>query len=230
MRSICSGGTRLTHHSKCDRSASVAAPPCSRRTLVCLAARHADVRDSEGDKTRRAVVAGLAAGLCTLSGVQSAHAAIELGPDYKKELARRRRKIPEEEFTLGPDGLKFYDIVAGGGAEAKVGARVAVHYDVKYRNVTFVTSRQGLGVTGGTPVGFNVGTAYGDAGSTLPGIDLGVRGMKVGGVRRLIVPPQLAYGAAGVGEIPPNATLNVDVELLSIKTSPIGYRTKLVEG
>ena len=39
-------------------------------------------------------------------------------------------------------------IVVGGGQEAKVGARVAVHYDVKYRNVTFITSRQGMGVTG----------------------------------------------------------------------------------
>ena len=87
-----------------------------------------------------------------------------------------------------------------------------------------------MGVTGGTPIGFNVGTEDGQPGSTLPGIDLGIRGMRVGGLRRLIVPPNLAYGANGIGEIPPNATLNIDLELLSIKTSPFGSRVKLVEG
>jgi FKBP-type peptidyl-prolyl cis-trans isomerase len=87
-----------------------------------------------------------------------------------------------------------------------------------------------VGVTGGTPFGFDVGQPRGAPGSTLPGIDLGVRGMRIGGQRRLIVPPSLAYGSKGVGEIPPNATLVIDVELLSIKTSPFGSRVKLVEG
>ncbi len=58
----------------------------------------------------------------------------------------------------------------------------------------------------------------------------GVRGMRVGGLRTLLVPPNLAYGDKQMGEIPPNTTLNVTVELLSIKTNPLGYRTKLVEG
>ncbi|GFH15256.1 peptidylprolyl isomerase, partial [Haematococcus lacustris] len=75
-------------------------------------------------------------------------------------MARRRKKIPESEFREGPSGLKLYDIIEGTGAEVQTGQRVAVHYDVKFRNVTFITSRQGLGVTGGTPVGFNVGTPY----------------------------------------------------------------------
>ena len=54
--------------------------------------------------------------------------------------------------------------------------------------------------------------------------------MRVGGLRRAILPPSLAYGEKGVGEIPPNATLMLDLELLSIKTSPLGYRTKVIEG
>lgn len=64
---------------------------------------------------------------------------------------------------------------------------MAVHYDVKYRNVTFVTSRQGLGVTGGTPVGFNVGAE--GAGGTLPGIDLVrlSRGGAAGGQLQLLI-------------------------------------------
>jgi hypothetical protein len=60
----------------------------------------------------------------------------------------------------------------GDGAEARVGERVAIHYDVKFRNITFMTSRQGIGVTGGNPLGFDVGQPAGSAGSTLPGIDL----------------------------------------------------------
>lgn len=58
----------------------------------------------------------------------------------------------------------------------------------------------------------------------------GVRGMRVGGQRKLIVPPELAYGSKGVGEIPPDATLEFEVQLLSVKTSPFGFQTKIVEG
>ena len=83
-------------------------------------------------------------------------------------------------------------------------------------------------MTGGTPLGWDVGAK--GAGGTLEGLDLGVVGMRVGGRRVLRVPPALAYGAKGVGEIPPNATLLFDVELLSIKNSPLGYKVKLVEG
>lgn len=150
--------------------------------------------------------------------------------EFKKELARKRRKIPEEEFKDGLDGLKYYDLVVGAGAEPKKGDRVAIHFDVKFRNVTFFTTRQGIGVTGGSPFGFDVGQPRDAPGSALPGIDLGIRGMRVGGQRRLLVPPALAYGDKGVGEIPPNATLQIDVELLSIKQSAFGTRVKLVEG
>jgi FKBP-type peptidyl-prolyl cis-trans isomerase len=92
-----------------------------------------------------------------------------------------------------------------------------------------MTSRQGMGVTGGNPLGFDVGAKAG-AGGTLKGLDLGVRGMRVGGQRRLLVPPELGYGSKGVGEVPGGAELEFEVELLSVKNSPLGYRVKLVEG
>ncbi|KAL8138463.1 hypothetical protein V2J09_004464 [Rumex salicifolius] len=93
-----------------------------------------------------------------------------------------------------------------------------VHYVAKWKGITFMTSRQGLGVGGGTPYGFNVGQS--ERGSVLKGLDLGVQGMRVGGQRLLVVPPELAYGSKGVQEIPPNATIE----------SPFGTPAKLIEG
>ncbi|XP_019106323.2 peptidyl-prolyl cis-trans isomerase FKBP16-4, chloroplastic isoform X1 [Beta vulgaris subsp. vulgaris] len=142
--------------------------------------------------------------------------------------ALRGAKIPESEFTTLSNGLKYYDLKVGGGAQAVKGSRVAVHYVAKWKGITFMTSRQGMGVGGGTPYGFDIGQS--ERGTVLKGLDLGVEGMKVGGQRLLIVPPQLAYGSKGVQEIPPNATIELDVELLSIKQSPFGSPVKLVEG
>ncbi|XP_050227719.1 peptidyl-prolyl cis-trans isomerase FKBP16-4, chloroplastic [Mercurialis annua] len=142
--------------------------------------------------------------------------------------ALRASKVPESEFTTLPEGLKYYDVKVGGGVKAVKGSRVAVHYVAKWKGITFMTSRQGLGVGGGTPYGFDVGQS--ERGAVLKGLDLGVEGMRVGGQRLLIVPPELAYGSKGVQEIPPNATIEIDVELLSIKTSPFGTPVKIVEG
>jgi len=179
--------------------------------------------DPQQKSGKRQVLQGLIAGGALLA--QPAQAL----PGFRKDLvSKRKRKVPESEFTDGPEGLRFYDVEVGNGAEAKEGARVAVHYDAYWKGVTFMTSRQGMGVTGGTPIGFDVGAK--EAGGTLRGLDLGVRGMRVGGQRKLILPPNLAYGERGIREIPPNATLTMDVQLLSIKQNTFGYRTKLVEG
>ncbi|KAK1400226.1 Peptidylprolyl isomerase [Heracleum sosnowskyi] len=142
--------------------------------------------------------------------------------------ALRGAKVPESEYTTLPNGLKYYDLKVGNGAEAVQGSRVAVHYVAKWKSITFMTSRQGLGIGGGTPYGFDVGQS--ERGNVLKGLDLGVKGMRVGGQRLLIVPPELAYGSKGVQEIPPNATIELDVELLSIKQSPFGSAVKIVEG
>ncbi|CAH9113902.1 unnamed protein product [Cuscuta epithymum] len=142
--------------------------------------------------------------------------------------ALRGAKIPESDYTALPNGLKYYALKVGSGPEAVRGSRVAVHYVAKWRGITFMTSRQGVGVGGGMPYGFDVGQS--ERGTVLKGLDLGVQGMRVGGQRLLIVPPALAYGKKGVQEIPPNATIELDVELLSIKQSPFGTPVRVIEG
>jgi FKBP-type peptidyl-prolyl cis-trans isomerase FkpA len=106
-------------------------------------------------------------------------------------------------------GLKYQDIVVGTGQEAKAGDQVSVHYTGWLTDGTKFDSS----VDRNQPFDFTLGQ-----GSVIPGWDEGVAGMKVGGKRRLTIPPELAYGAQGAGGvIPPNATLIFDVELLAIK-------------
>jgi hypothetical protein len=182
--------------------------------------------------SRRQVLNQLCIGLAAFSTANSAAVSpVSALPGFKKDLTSKRKTIiPLEAFKEGPQGLKYFDVIVGEGPEAKQGERIAVHFDAKYKNITFITTRQGEGVTGGVPFGFDVG-AKESAGGTLVGLDLGVRGMKVGGQRRLLVPANLAYGDKGVGDqIPPNAQLTIDVQLLSVKQNALGSRVKLVEG
>jgi FKBP-type peptidyl-prolyl cis-trans isomerase FkpA len=109
-------------------------------------------------------------------------------------------------------GLQYEDTVLGTGAEAKAGQRVQVHYtgwlfDNGTQGSKFDSSKDR-----GQPFVFALG-----AGQVIKGWDEGVTGMKVGGTRRLVIPPQLGYGARGAGGvIPPNATLLFEVELLGV--------------
>ena len=113
----------------------------------------------------------------------------------------------------------YYDIKGGGSTEggARPGQRVAVHFAVKFRRITIATSRQGAGVTGGVPYGFQVGTPAGTPGGPfIKAFNEGIKGMGPGQFRRLLVPPEYAYGNQQVQEIPPNSMLTVDLELLSV--------------
>jgi FKBP-type peptidyl-prolyl cis-trans isomerase FkpA len=104
--------------------------------------------------------------------------------------------------------LKYEDMVEGNGAEAAAGQRVSVHY------TGWLTdgSKFDSSVDRNDPFQFALG-----AGMVIRGWDEGVQGMKVGGKRKLTIPPNLGYGAQGAGGvIPPNATLVFDVELLEI--------------
>lgn len=115
---------------------------------------------------------------------------------------------PAKEVTL-PGGTKYVDEVVGTGDEAKAGKTVTVHYTGKLTNGTkFDSSRDH-----GQPFSFPLG-----GGQVIKGWDNGVAGMKVGGKRKLTIPPEEGYGAAGAGDrIPPNSTLVFDVELLGVQ-------------
>lgn len=105
--------------------------------------------------------------------------------------------------------LKVEDLTVGTGDEAVAGKTVTVHYTGWLVDGTMFDSS----VTSGQPFQFVLGQGY-----VIPGWDQGVAGMKVGGKRRLTIPPALGYGEAGAGGvIPPNATLVFDVELLAVQ-------------
>ena len=111
-----------------------------------------------------------------------------------------------------PSGLQYVDNTVGDGAEARSGQQVRVHYTGwlykdGQQGAKFDSSRDR-----NDPFEFSLG-----AGMVIRGWDEGVAGMKVGGQRTLIIPPELGYGARGAGGvIPPNATLKFDVELLAV--------------
>jgi FKBP-type peptidyl-prolyl cis-trans isomerase FkpA len=112
--------------------------------------------------------------------------------------------------------MKVTDVEVGTGAEAVTGKSVSVHYTgwlydesaPDHHGKKFDSSRDR-----GQPFSFALG-----AGSVIKGWDQGVAGMKVGGKRTLVLPPEFGYGSRGAGGvIPPNATLVFDVELLGVK-------------
>jgi FKBP-type peptidyl-prolyl cis-trans isomerase len=112
------------------------------------------------------------------------------------------------EVTLA-DGLKYTDEQVGTGALAQPGKTAIVHYTGWLMNGTKFDSS----LDRGQPFSFPVG-----GGQVIKGWDEGVAGMRVGGKRVLIVPPELGYGARGAGGvIPPNATLKFEVQLLDLR-------------
>lgn len=117
-------------------------------------------------------------------------------------------KLADGKVISNPSGLKYIDEKEGAGDVAKKGDRVAVHYTGRLKDGTkFDSSRDR-----NEPFAFRLG-----AGEVIKGWDEGVAGMKVGGQRKLIIPPELGYGERGAGRvIPPNAELHFDVELLKV--------------
>ena len=115
---------------------------------------------------------------------------------------------PTEPEVTGT--LEIQDTQVGTGATAANGNTVTVNYIGMFTNGTVFDNSY---VTG-QPVTFRIGA---NPAQVIAGFEQGVVGMRVGGKRRLRVPPNLAYGSAGRGPIPPNATLVFDVELMAVQ-------------
>jgi FKBP-type peptidyl-prolyl cis-trans isomerase len=115
----------------------------------------------------------------------------------------------QQEVAL-PSGLKYQDLKVGDGALAESGKTVSVHYTGWLTDHTKFDSS----LDRGQPFSFQLG-----AQQVIRGWDEGVKGMRVGGKRKLTIPPDLGYGENGTpgGPIPPNATLVFEVELLGVQ-------------
>lgn len=145
--------------------------------------------------------------IVVLSGVIVAASGCSKSIDSNKDTSMKESGVTE---------LIKKDVVVGDGEEATAGKTVSVHYTgwlydesaPDHKGKKFDSSRDR-----GQPFGFRLG-----AGQVIKGWDQGVEGMKVGGQRTLIIPPDLGYGSRGAGGvIPPNATLLFDVELLGVQ-------------
>jgi FKBP-type peptidyl-prolyl cis-trans isomerase len=115
----------------------------------------------------------------------------------------------EDKVIKTKSGLQYIDVKVGDGAEAKKGDKVSVHYTGTLKDGKKFDSSKDRG----EPFEFPLG-----AGRVIKGWDEGVAGMKIGGKRTLLIPPNLGYGARGAGGvIPPNATLLFEVQLLDLR-------------
>ncbi len=113
--------------------------------------------------------------------------------------------VEDSAYTETGSGLKYADLTEGDGAEVEAGQQVAVHYTGWLEDNTIFDSSIGR-----QPFTLVVGQ-----GQVIPGWDEGLQGMKVGGIRQLVIPPDLAYGESGSGSIPPNSVLIFEVEVVS---------------
>lgn len=121
------------------------------------------------------------------------------------ETADIQKQLQEQLANQGGK-VESTDIVVGTGAEAQAGKTVTVHY-----KGTFTNGEEFDSSIGKEPISFVLGK-----GEVIPGWDQGLEAMKVGGKRKLVIPPALAYGEQGRSGIPPNSTLVFEVELLEV--------------
>ena len=114
--------------------------------------------------------------------------------------------------SFNNNGVVINDVLICQGVEVKAGQLVSVHYILSLSDGAVVQNSKDFG----QPFKFILG-----AGDVIPGWELGFAGMKVGGVRTIVIPPELAYGANQAGPIPPNSTLIFTIELVEVSDAPV---------
>lgn len=119
-----------------------------------------------------------------------------------------QNNMPIQQNEQTPTNLTVEDLTVGTGTQAQIGNTVSVHYKGTLLNGTMFDSSYGRGA----PFSFTLGQN-----TVIQGWEQGVLGMKVGGKRKLVIPPDLAYGPRAIGLIPVNSTLVFEVELLDVK-------------
>lgn len=131
--------------------------------------------------------------------------------------------IDDPSLKTTTSGLKYVDVVVGTGATPATGDWVTVEFTATLQDGQVIGATRGRGATAKMPLA--------EIAKTLPGWAEGVSTMKVGGTRRLVIPPQLAYGSQGAGNvIPPDATLIFEVDLLDTQPAPKVDITDIVVG
>ncbi len=148
-------------------------------------------------RVRSRWLAALAAVVLAAAGCASSRAVLETTP-FAAEA-----EVALGEMIWDRRGYFYRDILVGEGAVAESGRTVAISYVARLANGDEVDR-----VEPNAPAEFRVGE-----GRVIPALDMAIRGMRGGGVRQLVVPPALGYGARGVGPIPPNAVLVLMVRL-----------------
>lgn len=174
-------------------------------TAFCVVLLVAQFTGTSGE----AIAADLSATEPAAAETQIAQAADDLTvEDATEEVMTPTEEPAEDNLVTTDSGLQYEEIVEGTGAMPQKGQRVTVHYTGTLEDGTkFDSSRDR-----NRPFSFTIGV-----GQVIKGWDEGVATMRVGGQRKLVIPPELGYGARGAGGvIPPNATLLFDVELLRI--------------
>ncbi|XP_050377712.1 peptidyl-prolyl cis-trans isomerase FKBP18, chloroplastic isoform X2 [Argentina anserina] len=220
------------HHQTQFAGSSIWKPSNTRRTQV-------HVVNAEQQNEAAAAISRRSCANILITWLPAALTLISASPAYSEARLRRNRKaIPLEDYKTTPDGLKYYDLVEGRGPVAEKGSTVQVHFDCLYRGITAVSSRESKILAGNRiiaqPYIFKVGAPPGkerkrefvdnanglfsaQAAPKPPRAMYSVtEGMKVGGKRTVIVPPEAGYGPKGMNEIPPGATFELNLELLQL--------------
>lgn len=129
-------------------------------------------------------------------------------PQENPRFDKLTTSMPIQQNEQAPTDLRVEDLLVGTGIQAQTGNTVSVHYKGTLLNGTTFDSSYNRGA----PFSFTLGKN-----SVIQGWEQGVLGMKVGGKRKLVIPPHLAYGPGARGLIPANSTLVFEVELLDVK-------------